>query len=432
MLTFFVLMIWSAICLFPVVKPSVVKFQNGFTVILSPTENTEAACLLTYHLSGVRDNPEDIKGASFLYQYLMFLGTEHLDPYDRIMFVKKNGGVGSGRVNYDNSIFYQIIPEDKLGNAIWFESERLKSLNITDQQINIQKNNLYKRIQRLLNSNVAFRAKEWVKSRVFENTAYEKPIYGEVEKIVKFSNPRIRDIYDNFRNISDIIMVISGNFNVSRVMQLISKHFSYSHHQPSKIQQKYDLADPREKYIYKNWLIDNLPEHFVLLGVRAPAKLGYDYLLFDFIRYYLLDGRISKLEKMINRENSLNIDISHEYSNNIESNALLIKFSSSVRLNLDKAKYILEKEFEALQMFPISSTNLKTVKSVMELDFFKNMNKLEKRSLMLAENYHLFGNLNFEKNHIKRIRKITQYDIMEIGKKYLGKDNLVLLNVYKK
>ncbi len=425
-------MIWSAVCLIAYVKPSVVKFQNGFTVILSPVENTEAVCLLTYHLSGIRDNPDDMKGASYLYQYLMFLGTEHLDPYDRIMFVKKNGGVGSGRVNYDNSFFYQIIPDDKLGNAIWLESERVKSLKITDQQINIQKNNLYKRIQRLINSNIGFRAKEWVRSKVFENTAYENPIYGEVDKIVTFNNQRIRNIYDNFRDPSAIIMVISGNFNITQAMQLINKYFSYSYPQHSKNQQKYELAEPRKNYIYKNWLIDDLSKNFVLIGIRGPAKIGYDYLFFDFIRYYLLDERISKLDKMINRDNNLNVDISHEYSSNIESNAILIKFSSTSRLNLEKAKYVLEKELEALRMFPISSTNLKVVKSLMELDFFKNMNRLEKRSFMLAENFHLFGNLNFEKNLAKRIRKITQYDIMEISKKYLGKDNLVILNVYKK
>lgn len=431
-LTFAAILIGSTVCLLAYIKPSVVKFQNGFTVILSPTENTEAACLLTYHLSGVRDNPDDIKGASYLYQYLMFLGTQHLDPYDRIMFVKKNGGEGIGRVNYDNSFFYQIIPEDKLGNAIWLESERLKSLKITDQQIDIQKNNLHKRIKRLLNSNVSFRAKEWVRSMAFENTAYEKPIYGDVEKILTFNNVRIRNIYDNFRNLPDIIMVVSGNFNASQVMQLISKNFSYSFPRRSRVQQKYKLEEPRKNYVYKNWLIDELPGNFVLVGIRTPAKLGYDFLLFDFIRYYLLDERISKLDKMVNRDNNLNVNIDHEYSSNIESNAILIKFSSSSRLNLDKTKYILEKELEALRMFPISSNNLKIVKSLMELDFFKNMNKIEKRSLMLAENYHLFGNLNFEKNHIKRIRKITQYDIMEISKKYLTKENLVILNVYKK
>jgi predicted Zn-dependent peptidase len=99
---------------------------------------------------------------------------------------------------------------------------------------------------------------------------------------------------------------------------------------------------------------------------------------------------------------------------------------------MEKAKYVFEKEFDALQKFPISSYNLKIVKSLMELDFLKSMNKLEKRSMMLAENYHMFGNLNFEKNYLKRIRKISQYDIIEISKKYLVKENLVILNVYKK
>jgi hypothetical protein len=105
---------------------------------------------------------------------------------------------------------------------------------------------------------------------------------------------------------------------------------------------------------------------------------------------------------------------------------------SPIRLEIDKAKYILEKELEALQKFPLSSSVLKIIKALMEIDFYKNMGKLDRRGFMLAEHYHLYGNLNFEKNFLKRVRKISQYDIMEVSKKYLIKENLVVLNVYKK
>ncbi|MCK4836084.1 MAG: insulinase family protein [Candidatus Aminicenantes bacterium] len=354
-----------------VVKSNVFKLPNGLTVILSPIENIEAGCVLAYHLTGVRDNSADSRGASYLYQYLIFLGTENLDPYDRIMFIKKYGGFSSGRVNYDNSVFYQVVPDDKMNNALWLENERIKSLQITDREVNIQKNNLYKRIYRLTKSNTSFRAKEWVRSTVFEGTVYESPLYGELEKIRAFNPSHIKNIYDRYKNLADIIMVISGHFNPSQVMQFINKNFSYSSPGSVKHQRNYTIADPRDKYIYKNWLIKDLPHHFVLYGFRTPAKLSYDHLYFEFIRYYLVDSRISKLEKMINRMNNLNVNISHEYSNNIESNALIIKLVSLSRVNIDKAKYVVGKELEALQKFPLSSTNFKIVKSLMEIDFLK-------------------------------------------------------------
>jgi len=422
--------------LFPILtaapKPRSIQLPNGFTLILSPMDGVEATCVLTYHINGVRDDPPDMRGASYLYQYLMFLGTENLDPFDRIMFVKKVGGSSSGRVNYDNSVFYQVVPEDKWHNALWLETERLNSLKITEQNINQQKQNVYRRIYRLTNSSVAFRARNWVRDRVFEGTKYQVPLYGDLAKIQGLSNQRIQQLYDSFRNLSNIVMVVSGKFNPIQVMDFVNEHFSQPMRRRMEQKKGYTLAKPRTQYVYKNWLIEDLPQNFVMVGIRAPAKLSYDHLSFDVIRHYLLDERISKLEKIMNRVNNLDVLISSEYSDHVEANFLLIKISSAKRLNLEKAKYILEKEFEALKEIPLANSTMKMVKSMMELDFLKDMTRLERRSQLLAENYHLFGRIDFEGEYIERIRKVTQYDIMENGKKYLDKKNLVVLNVYKK
>ncbi len=68
----------------------------------------------------------------------------------------------------------------------------------------------------------------------------------------------------------------------------------------------------------------------------------------------------------------------------------------------------------------------------MELDLKKNMQDLHKRSLMLAENYHLAGDLNVKDSLAERIGRIKPYDIMRVGSKYLKKKNLVIMNVYGK
>ena len=92
----------------------------------------------------------------------------------------------------------------------------------------------------------------------------------------------------------------------------------------------------------------------------------------------------------------------------------------------------MENELSFLQKKPLSNSKLRMVKSLMEIDFLKSLAIIEKRSILLAENYYLFGDLKFQETYIKRIRKISQYDIMEICKKFLVKKNLVILNVYKK
>ena len=130
--------------------------------------------------------------------------------------------------------------------------------------------------------------------------------------------------------------------------------------------------------------------------------------------------------------NDLDVKITSEYTDNIESNALLIQIASHERLDLENAKYILGKEFEALMTIPLSNATMKNIRSLLEIDYLKMMSTLERRSKNLAENFHLFGNIDLEQNYVNRIRKISQYDIMEISKKYFKKNNQVILNVYKK
>ena len=150
------------------------------------------------------------------------------------------------------------------------------------------------------------------------------------------------------------------------------------------------------------------------------------------ICYYLVDERISRLEKIINGVYNLDVDITYECTNNFESNAFIIRIASPRRISIEKAKYIINKELHSIQINPISHNIVNEVKSLMEMDKLKEMHKIDKRSIMLAENFHLFGDLNFKKTYMNRLKKISSYDIIRIAKKYFGKKNLVMLNVYKK
>jgi predicted Zn-dependent peptidase len=396
-------------------------------------DNVEATCLTLYHLTGVRDDPDDIKGASSLYQTLMLSKTRNLEEMDRFLFVKRLGGYVDDRVDYDYSIFNLIISESEINNALWIESERIGSLQLNDRLIDRLKTNVYKRFYHLTNNNVSFRAINWVKEKVFEGTVYKTPLYGKIENIQGFDNQKIKALYNNFRNLSDIVMVISGKFNSLEIKDIIKKRFSDLEFRTRPVKKNFTSFVPRKKYVYENWTIENLNKPFFLIGIRAPSKISFDYLYFDFIRYYLLDKRMSTLIRSINHKNDLNADISYELSNYFECNALIIKISVDNRIKLEKARYILNRELAAFtSVKALSNNDLKSTKSLMEIDLKKKMRDLKERNHLIAENFFLNGDMNFVEKQISRIRKINSLNVIRIGKKYLQKENMVILNVYKK
>jgi zinc protease len=411
------------------------QLSNGLRVIMSPLNHMEATCVMLYHLTGVRDDTPAVRGGSYLYQDLMVRATRNLDRYERLLFIKRSGGISDRIVNYDYSVFYQVVPETEVNNALWLESERISSLQLTTRNINAEKNKVYTRNYRLNNSNINVRSLNWIKSKIFAGTIYASPVYGDLEKIRDFDTQAVRRLYNNFRNLSNIIIVVAGKFDPAEIRRAVSKHFAALAAPPRQPRRSYELVSPRTKYEYENWQIENLAEPFVLYAFRAPSKFSHDYLFFDFLRYYLVDERISKLETLLNHDNNLEASVSYYFTNHHQANALVIKIACKKRADLSRAKYFFNKLLDSLKKGrpgAFSGSDIKNTRDLMEIDFLKQMTSLPTRCEFLAENYHFSGNIHAEARHLERIRNINAYDIYRISKKYLDKKNRVNLNVFKK
>ncbi len=404
---------------------------NGLTVLLSPDDKANSVCVLTYHKNGVVNDPPDIRGASYLYQSLMFLETDNLSPYERVRFIMKNGGRSSGKVNYDNSVFYQVVPDSDLNYALWLESERLQRLKLTDTKIVGQRKKVYDRIYRFTNRSIYFRSSEWVRKELYRDSVYSTPLYGDLEKLNTFDTGRIKRLYRYFSNPSNIILVISGKFDEENIREKVERYFGGL--ESNSIPLKNPVAvSISEGYKYQNWMREVIPENFILIGLRAPSKLSLDYTYFKLLVYYLVDERISKLERIIKSSLKMDVNLSYDFSDNIGANSLIIKVSSVKRAELERVRFYIRRLFDMLMTDRLTASELKSIKSLMEIDFLKSLRKPETRSLILAENYHMSGNLDYGNMYLKRVKKINSFDIVRISKKYLKKENMVILNVFSK
>jgi predicted Zn-dependent peptidase len=426
--TFIFLPLWTG-----QLEVSKFRLNNGLQVILSPDKNVQATCVLLYHLNGVKNDPLDIRGTSYLLKDLMmYLGTRNLEPYDRLMFAQRNGGLSTSQISYLKSYFIQIIPDTELDNALWLERERLDSLRMNSASLNQRKNMLYIRLHNLNSTNIHFRANQWIKKKIFEGTPYETPLFGELEKIRSINNLSLRRVYNTYKNPKSIILVITGKFDPQSTREKIARQFgqlSNSRHPPIT---KIKSIPPRTEYVYQNWQRERLQENFVLYGIRAPSKSIYNHLYFHALVYYLLDKRISLLEKVLNQEQKLGVKIDYEFTDYLEANSLIIKISTSQRINLERAKYFINNTFKNLRSKAIPKPEIRVLKSLMEIDFWKRMADIGQKSLILAESFRLYGDLNIDERYVKRIQNMIGFHIFRIAKTYLKKENLVLLNVISK
>jgi len=419
-----------SINLFPInFKSETFYLPNGLRVILSPDIDSGNVCVFINHLTGVKDDEKESKGISYLFQFLMFLKTENLDSYESIFLVKKTGGKISGKVYYDNSQFYQVVPREWIRNSFWIERERIKNLRININDFITQKNKLFKRIYDRISFDPYFNAMDWIRERLFEGTPYNYPIYGSIKNIKNFTFYDLMKTYRRFSDFSKINLILTGSFDKIKVKKLINIYFGIfplNNIRQVIINKTYN--SPLKK-LTKNWLVKGLNNNFTLYGFRMPPKTNIDYIYSVFLKYYLTDKKYSRLSEILNRINNLNIEIFSKVSDNIELNSMIIRISTKKRIYIEKAKYVFNKEIESLQKKLLSYSQLKLIKDMMELDFLKQISTPEGKAKLLAESYQIYGENKLE-DYLKKIKKINSYGFIRFCRKYLN--NKVILNVYKK
>src|SRR5690606_11807568 len=114
------------------------RLDNGLRVVLSHDDTAPTAVVGVYYNIGFRIEPRDRTGFAHLFEHLMFQGSENLGKMEFIQLVQSNGGVLNGSTRFDFTNYFQIVPSHTLETMLWAEADRMKGLDITQENLTNQ------------------------------------------------------------------------------------------------------------------------------------------------------------------------------------------------------------------------------------------------------------------------------------------------------
>ena len=117
------------------------KLPNGLRVVLSPEKSAPIVTVAVYYGIGFRIEPKDRTGFAHLFEHLMFQGSKNMGKMEYIKLVQSNGGVLNGSTRFDFTNYFAVVPSNKLETLLWAESDRMKGLDITQEEPATQKSN---------------------------------------------------------------------------------------------------------------------------------------------------------------------------------------------------------------------------------------------------------------------------------------------------
>jgi predicted Zn-dependent peptidase len=112
--------------------------DNGLKVILSQDKTSPTAIVAVYYNIGFRIEPKDRTGFAHLFEHMMFQGSQNMGKMEFIKLVQENGGVLNGSTRFDFTNYFEIVPSHKLETMLWAEADRMRGLDITQENLTNQ------------------------------------------------------------------------------------------------------------------------------------------------------------------------------------------------------------------------------------------------------------------------------------------------------
>jgi zinc protease len=278
------------------------KLDNGLKVVLSEDKTSPTVVVGVYYNIGFRIEPKNRTGFAHLFEHMMFQGSENLGKMEFIKLVQTNGGVLNGSTRFDFTNYFEIMPSHKLETALWAEADRMRGLDITQDNLTNQQG-VVKNEVRVNVLNQPYGGFPWLDMPQYanENWYNSHNFYGDLADLDSAKLEDVHDFFKTYYSPNNAALTIVGNFNQADAKQWVQQYFGNI---PAvDLPQKPDLTEPKqskEKRFTKEDKLANKPA--IAIAYKMPERNTPEYYAMGLIDQLLLQGSDSKLYQRLVQE----------------------------------------------------------------------------------------------------------------------------------
>src|SRR4029077_9326628 len=130
---------FSAETRFPQIQFTQLTLDNGLRVILAPDHNAPVLAISVAYDVGSRNERPGRTGFAHLFEHMMFQGSENVGKGEHFIIIENNGGGMNGSTNGDRTEYQETLPANQLDLGLFLEADRMKSLAITQANLDNQR-----------------------------------------------------------------------------------------------------------------------------------------------------------------------------------------------------------------------------------------------------------------------------------------------------
>jgi zinc protease len=411
------------------------KLPNGLRVVLSPDATAPTVTAAVYYNIGFRIEPKNRTGFAHLFEHMMFQGSQNLGKMEFIRLIQKNGGVLNGSTRFDFTNYFEIVPSHKLETILWAEADRMKGLDISQDNLTNQQA-VVKNEVKVNVLNQPYGGFPWLDMPQYANTNWYNAhnFYGDLADLDAATLEDVRSFFRTYYAPNNAVLVVTGDFETAAAKQMIEKYFTPipSVDQPPKP----DITEPRQEAAKRVSKDDSLASKPALaFAYHMPDRNTPEYYAMGLVDQLLLQGDDSMLREELVQKRG--------YTSSVDGGINLLGNMFNYKGPMvwmgylfhdratpaDSITAVVESVIERIRSTPVDQATLDRAKIKFRSDLYSTLGTGFGRADLLAS-FAMFDDDPSRINTIeKMIADITPEMIRQTAREYLRTTNQTVLIV---
>lgn len=408
-----------------------VKFErytlsNGLKVILHEEHSTPIVVVsVLYHVGSKNENPERTGFAHF-FEHLLFEGSENVGRGEFDKYLSGAGGVNNANTSQDRTYYYEILPSNQVPLALWLESERMLHAKIETKGIEVQRQVVKEERRQRIDNQPYGRFLEEMAVRLFKQHPYRWTPIGSMEHLDNATESDYVNFYKDFYVPNNAVLTIAGDINPAQIKPMIEKYFS-SIPKGTRPIYRPTIVEPSLGTEVRDTIFDKVQLPGVFMAYRTPAQTDPDFYALQMLNRLLSGGQSSRMYKALVDEKQLAVAAQSVSLPLEQPGASIILGIAGLGIAPAKVEEALNVEIERVKTQLVPETEFQKLRNQLEADLVDENSTLEGIAENLANFETYYGDANLINTNINRYLKVTREDLQRVAKKYLDKNNRVVL-----
>jgi zinc protease len=398
---------------------------NGMRVFVVEDHSTPAFNMTILYDVGSRDEVPGRTGFAHLFEHMMFEGSKNVPPMANLTFVQRVGGNNNAGTSYDMTMYYENLPSQYLELGLWLESDRLRSLEITDKNFENQRAAV-KEEKAMRMDNVPYSAaiQNWL-SDAWKGTGYGHPVIGSLEDLDAAKTADVQEFFNKYYSPNNAVMVFVGDVDFADLKAKVEKYFGDIPRGPERIPTPAGAVDKSKPF--ERSVEDPLAQQALyLLGWHTVGQTNPDRYALDLLGNIMLIGESARIPKILQDEKKLVAFAGGAHFSQRDAGLVFIQAMPLATSNFDQIKTVIRDEVAKVQKSGISARELQKAINAEVMSTVSTLATNQGRASSIATGALFYNDPKRVLTDLQKYQEVTPADIKRVANEYLGANWLTL------